>query len=77
MAFRSGVTALLEGDLQSAVSIFSTLQSKFPDYFEIRNNLAVAHFYLGNAEKARNVLQAITTIPHNENLLQHNLQVLR
>jgi MoaA/NifB/PqqE/SkfB family radical SAM enzyme len=67
-AFNTGVAALLEGRFQEAVDIFSALDTWFPDFFEIKNNLAVAHAYLGNLETCRAVLEALIKIPHNEKI---------
>ncbi len=75
--FRSGVSALLGGDPAAAVSIFTALDTRFPDFFEIKNNLAACHFTLGNIHACRDLLQAIKTIPHNEKLNQSNLEFLR
>ena len=70
-AFGSGVAALLNGNLHGAVAIFSALDSRFPDFFEIKNNLAAAYAYLENLEKCREVLQALSNIPHNEKIFPH------
>jgi MoaA/NifB/PqqE/SkfB family radical SAM enzyme len=70
-AFGSGVAALLNGNVQGAADIFSALDSRFPDFFEIKNNLAVAHAYLGNLEQCREVLHALIKIPHNEKICPH------
>ena len=67
-AFGSGVAALLDGDFHGAADIFNTLDTRFPDFFEIKNNLAVAHAYLGNFEQYREVLHALIKIPHNEKI---------
>lgn len=75
-AFDAGVAALLDGNVQSAADIFSDLDSRFPDYFEIKNNLAVAHAYLGNLEKCREVLHALTKIPHNKTIYLQTLSEL-
>ena len=72
--FRFGVTALAEGNLQGAVSTLSALETRFPDYFEIKNNLAVAFFYLGNREKCMEILGTIKRVPHNPAILQSNLE---
>ncbi|MFZ1986715.1 MAG: radical SAM protein [Desulfatitalea sp.] len=69
-AFRCAVAALLGGDAAKAVRTFTALDTRFPDHFEIRNNLAAGHLYLGNIRKCRELLQAIQTIPHNEKLIQ-------
>ena len=66
--FGSGVAALLDGNFQGAANIFSTLDTRFPAFFEIKNNLAVAHAYLENFERCREVLQALTKIPHIEKM---------
>jgi|GEM_PF-3806767 len=75
--FHSGIHALLGADLQAAVSIYSRLDERFPEFFEIKNNLAVSHYGLGNREKCREILFQATEIPHNERLIQWNLDVLR
>lgn len=67
-AFESGVAALLNGNVQDAVAIFSALDSRFPNFFEIKNNLAVAHAYLGNLGQCRKVLRALVQIPHNQRI---------
>jgi MoaA/NifB/PqqE/SkfB family radical SAM enzyme len=67
-AFDAGVAALLGGGFQKAVDIFSTLDANFGDFFEIKNNLAVAHAQLGNYEQCRAVLAALINIPHNEKM---------
>ncbi|MEW6347539.1 MAG: radical SAM protein [Thermodesulfobacteriota bacterium] len=75
--FRSGVASLMGGDLQAAAGIFSALESKFPDFFEIKNNLAAAYCYLGDLEKSREVLNSIRSIPHNWKLVQWNHEFLQ
>jgi MoaA/NifB/PqqE/SkfB family radical SAM enzyme len=75
-AFRVGVTAFLGGNLQAAVSIFSVLETLYPDFFEIKNNLAAAHYYLGNIEKCRELLHMIKSIPHNKRLMESNVESL-
>jgi MoaA/NifB/PqqE/SkfB family radical SAM enzyme len=75
--FSSSVSALTKGDFQGAASALSNLESKFPDYFEIKNNLAVALFYLGNVEKCMEILHTIGRIPHNDSILRSNLESLR
>jgi MoaA/NifB/PqqE/SkfB family radical SAM enzyme len=72
--FSSGVATLTRGDLQEAVGILSALNTKFPDYFEIKNNLAAAHFYLGNFEKCVELLHTIERIPHNGSILRSNFE---
>jgi MoaA/NifB/PqqE/SkfB family radical SAM enzyme len=75
-AFRFGVEALLGGNLPEAVQLLGALAEKFPEFFEIKNNLAVAHYYLGNLEKCREILGELPKIPHNKRLLQDNLRAL-
>ncbi len=62
--FGSGVAALLDGNFQGAVDIFGKLNTRFPDFFEIKNNLAVAHAYLGNLDRCKEILHALIKIPH-------------
>ncbi len=75
-AFRSGVAAFTEGHLHAALEIFSSLEAQYPDFFEIKNNLAVAHLYHGDMEKCRELFAAIRKIPHNVSLMRSNFQVL-
>lgn len=75
-AFHAGVTAFLGGNLPAAVNIFSVLETMHPDFFEIKNNLAAAHYYLGNVEKCRELLHMIEGIPHNKRIIQSNLESL-
>jgi MoaA/NifB/PqqE/SkfB family radical SAM enzyme len=75
-AFHTGVSAFLGGDLQAAVSVFSVLDTMFPDFFEIKNNLAAAHYYLGNVENCGELLHMITKIPHNKRIIQSNFESL-
>jgi MoaA/NifB/PqqE/SkfB family radical SAM enzyme len=75
-AFDFGAAALMEGDFHRAASIFSGLETKFPDFFEIKNNLAATHFFLGNIDKCREVLHSIESILHNQRLIQWNLMFL-
>lgn len=72
-AFRCASATLLGGDAAAAVRIFTALDTRFPGYFEIQNNLAASYLYLGNIRKCRELLQAIRTIPHNEKLIRSNL----
>jgi MoaA/NifB/PqqE/SkfB family radical SAM enzyme len=71
-AFSSGVAAFLNGDLHIAADIFGNLDIKFPEFFEIKNNLAVTHANLGNFEQCREVLQELTKIPHIEKIFQQS-----
>jgi hypothetical protein len=75
-AFGFGVAALMEGNFHGAADSFSVLEGKFTDFFEIKNNLAAAHFFLGNIDKCREVLRSIERIPHNQRLIQWNLKFL-
>lgn len=74
--FGSAVRALLDGDLQAAVSLLSALEAKFPDFFEIKNNLAACHFYLGKVDKCREIFHSVEKIPHNKKLVQWNIELL-
>ena len=72
-AFKCAVATLLRGNPAAAVRIFSALDTRFPNHFEIKNNLAACHLYLGDIRKCRELLQAIQTLPHNEKLIRSNL----
>jgi MoaA/NifB/PqqE/SkfB family radical SAM enzyme len=67
-AFGSGIAALLSGNVQSAVDIFSDLDLRFPDFFEIKNNLGVALAHLGRIEECHAVMNALLKIPHYEKM---------
>lgn len=75
-AFRGGVTAFVEGHLHTAIKVFSDLNEEFPDFFEIKNNLAIAHLYHGDVEKCRDLFTAIQQLPHNESLMRSSLEAL-
>jgi len=75
-AFREGVAAFTGGHLHTAMKIFSDLDAEFPDFFEIKNNLAVAHLYHGDVDKCRELFSAIQEIPHNESLMRSSLEAL-
>lgn len=74
--FRAGVAALIGQETHRALHIFSALEARFPDFFEIKNNLAAAHFLLGNIEKCKEIFGQIKKIPHNEKIAGSNLMVL-
>lgn len=49
---------LLEsGNFEKAVEILNSLIEEFPDFWSAYNNLALGYFYLGDMEKAANVLE--------------------
>jgi hypothetical protein len=75
-AFHAGTAALIGGELQAALSLLTGLDQKFPEFFEIKNNLAAAYFYLGQLDQCRELLHASRKIPHNERLIQGNLDLL-
>jgi hypothetical protein len=75
-AFRGGVAALVEGHIHTALKIFSDLDAQFPDFFEIKNNLAVAHLYHGDAEICRELFDVIRRIPHGEQFMESNSRAL-
>ena len=64
--FQKGVMALFNKNLQQGIDIFLQLEKRFPDFFEIKNNLAVAYAYLGNKEKSLQLQQQIEQMPHFE-----------
>jgi MoaA/NifB/PqqE/SkfB family radical SAM enzyme len=74
-AFRSGVSALLAGRLHDALSVFSALDEKFPDFFEIKNNLAATYYYLGAPRRSREIFNMMKMIPHNEEVVRYNLML--
>ena len=65
--FQEGVLALFNKNLEKAVEIFLKLEKQFPDFYEIKNNLAVAYEYLGNKEKSLDLERQIKAMPHIEN----------
>jgi MoaA/NifB/PqqE/SkfB family radical SAM enzyme len=65
--FQEGVLALFNKNIEKAVAIFLKLEKRFPDFYEIKNNLAVAFAYLGNKEKSLDIERQIKEMPHIEN----------
>jgi hypothetical protein len=77
--FAEGLEALTTAgkDGDRALGIFSALAKRYPDYYEIRNNLAVAYFLSGQPEKSRIWLSGIRSIPHNRGIVEYNLEHLK
>lgn len=62
--FQEGVSALFNKNLEKGVDIFLNLEKRFPDFYEINNNLAVAFAFLGDKEKSLKYQQQIKKLPH-------------
>lgn len=77
IAFQSGAEAISNRDFHKGLDIYSQLENRFPEFYEIKNNLAVAHYYLGNIEKCIEVFQSIKKLPHNEKFINQNLETLQ
>ena len=77
--FSAGFEALTGkgGNSGIALEILGALAERYPDYYEIRNNLAVAYFQNGQPEKARELLAGIHSIPHNRAILDYNVEFLK
>lgn len=56
---------LLErGKSEEALPLFQQLTEKYPEFWSAHNNLALAYFYLGNVDKALQVVNHV--LEHNE-----------
>jgi wyosine [tRNA(Phe)-imidazoG37] synthetase (radical SAM superfamily) len=75
--FEVGLQALTSREAERALDIYTTLARRYPDYYEIRNNLAAAYFLIGQPEKSKAMLADIHTIPHNHAIVSYNLEYLR
>jgi wyosine [tRNA(Phe)-imidazoG37] synthetase (radical SAM superfamily) len=77
--FAAGLEALTGKDTngERALDIYAELFRRFPDYYEIRNNLAVAYFLKGQPEKSRELLSDIQSIPNNRGIVAYNLDYLK
>ena len=64
--FQEGVLALFNKNIEKAVAIFLQLEKRFPDFYEIKNNLAVAFAFIGNKEKSLDMERQIKEMPHIE-----------
>jgi wyosine [tRNA(Phe)-imidazoG37] synthetase (radical SAM superfamily) len=64
--FQRGVAALFNKNGEQAADIFLALEKRFPDFYEIKQNLAVAYQYLGNTEKRLDLERQIKAMPHIE-----------
>lgn len=60
-----------------ALEIFESLAKRYPDYYEIKNNLAVAYFLNGRVEKCRALFAEMQAIPHNRGIVDYNLEYLK
>jgi tetratricopeptide (TPR) repeat protein len=47
------------GQFSKAVELLQTLTEEFPEYWSAYNNLALSHFYLGEVEKATEILDFV------------------
>lgn len=77
--FRSGFEALTGGNngCESALDIYTALARQYPDYYEIKNNLAAACLANGQPGKCRELFANIQSIPHNRAIVDHNLEFLK
>ena len=77
--FTAGFEALTgkERNRARAVDIFAGLARRFPDYYEIRNNLAIAYFLIGQPEKSMDLLAGIQSLPHNSGIVNYNFDCLK
>lgn len=62
--FHEGVSALFNKNLHRGIEIFLQLEKRYPEFYEIKNNLAVAYAYLGNKEKSFTCQAQIRQMPH-------------
>ncbi|WP_027409922.1 tetratricopeptide repeat protein [Anoxybacteroides tepidamans] len=52
--------SLLEkGEFLAAVGVLQTIIADYPEFWSAYNNLALAYFYLGNAEKAKSIIDEV------------------
>jgi MoaA/NifB/PqqE/SkfB family radical SAM enzyme len=77
--FAAGLEALTSkgSDGDRALEIFSGLAERYPDYYEIGNNLAAAYFLKGRLDQCRALLAEIQCIPHNRRIVDYNLEFLK
>lgn len=69
--FHRGVSAIFNKDIPAGIEMFLQLEKRFPDFYEIKNNLAVAYAYLGNKEKSIELQKRIKQMPHIESLFEN------
>jgi len=67
--FAAGVKALFSKDFQDALKIFSKLEDRFPDFYEIKNNLAITHHFLKNESKSHELLKSIEKMAFMETMM--------
>ena len=75
--FASGFNALLNGEIERALEVYAALSRAYPDYYEIRNNLAAAFFFNGQPDKSREMLASLQSLPHNQAIISYNLAYLK
>jgi MoaA/NifB/PqqE/SkfB family radical SAM enzyme len=77
--FAAGFEALTADtrDMGRALDIYASLARRYPDYYEIRNNLAVAYLLDGQPEKCRAALEDMQSLPHNRSIVQYNVAYLK
>lgn len=52
-------TLLEKGEFLSAIDVLESIIAQYPEFWSAYNNLALAHFYMGNAEKAQHILYEV------------------
>lgn len=75
--FAAGFEALTSKGTSRALEIFSVLAEKYPEYYEIRNNLAVAYFLDSQPEKCKALFTEIQSMPHNRSIVDYNFEYLK
>jgi hypothetical protein len=75
--FAAGFDALVHNRADRSLDIFSDLLHDYPDYYEIRNNLAAAHWLNGRPEKSWEVLAPVASLAHNHAIFDYNIEFLR
>jgi len=50
---------LEKGEFLAAIDVLEAVVKEFPEFWSAYNNLALAHFYIGNAERAQQILHEV------------------
>ncbi|MBA2875738.1 tetratricopeptide repeat protein [Thermaerobacillus caldiproteolyticus] len=52
-------TLLEKGDFRDAINVLESIIADYPEFWSAYNNLALAHFYMGNAKRAQEIIHEV------------------
>jgi organic radical activating enzyme len=75
--FQAGFDMLVKKKYTEAIRLYTELDGKYPDHYEIINNLGAAYYFSGRFGKSREMFERTEKIPHNDLISGYNLKLLQ